>query len=68
MKTLNWIGWISLAIAALIILFAGISLLTGNIMFGIKHLVNYFHAASTFILFTIALFIVVYKCDCKSEK
>jgi hypothetical protein len=65
MKALNWIGWISLGIAALIILLAGISLVTGRNMFGFSHLVNYFHVANTFILFAIALFIVIYKCDCK---
>jgi len=65
MKTLNWIGWISLGIGALIILLAGICLITGKILFGFTHIVNYFHAASTFILFAIALFIVVYSCDCK---
>ena len=66
MKTLNWIGWISLGIAAMIILIAGISLVTEKSLFGIRHVVNYFQAASTFILFAIALFIVVYKCNCKS--
>jgi hypothetical protein len=65
MKTLNWIGWISLAIAVLIMLFAGIFLITDKGMFGFSHVVNYFHAANTFILFTIAFFIVVHRCDCK---
>jgi hypothetical protein len=65
MKALNWIGWISLAIAALIILLACITLITGKSLFGFTHIVNYFHAASTFLLFAIASFIVVYKCDCK---
>jgi 4-hydroxybenzoate polyprenyltransferase len=67
MKTLKWIGWVSLAIAALIILVAGISVITEKPIFGIKHAVNCFHAASTFILFTIALFIFIYKCNCKKE-
>jgi hypothetical protein len=65
MKSLNWIGWISLCIAALIVLLAGISLITGKSIFGFAHLINYFLAANTFILFAIALFIVVYRCDCK---
>jgi hypothetical protein len=65
MKTLNLIGWISLALAALIMLLAAIFLFTGKEMFGIRHLVNYFHAANTFLLFTIALFIYVHRCDCK---
>jgi hypothetical protein len=65
MKILSWIGWISLCIALLIVLFAGISVITGKTMFGFTHLVNFFLTADTFILFAIALFIVVYRCDCK---
>lgn len=65
MKSLNWIGWISFGIGVLILLLAGISLLTGMNLFGFVHVVNYFHAASTFFLLAIALFIVVYRCECK---
>ena len=65
MKALNWIGWISLAIAALIVLLAAISLFTGRNIFGFAHLINYFHAANTFVLFAIAIFVVTYRCDCK---
>jgi hypothetical protein len=65
MKTILWMGWTSLAVAVLIILLAAVFLITGKEIFGIKHLVNYFHAANTFILLTIALFIFVYRCDCK---
>lgn len=65
MKALNWIGWISLALAALIILLAVISLVTGRNMFEFAHVVNYFHVANTLILFTIAIFIFIYRCDCK---
>jgi hypothetical protein len=65
MKNLNWIGWISLAIAVLIIMMGGIFLITGKEMFGIRHLVNYFHAANTFILLSIAIFIYAYRCECK---
>jgi hypothetical protein len=65
MKALNWIGWISLALAALIVLLAAISLFTGSNLFGFTHIVNYFHAANTFALFAIAVFIVTYRCDCK---
>jgi hypothetical protein len=64
MKALNWIGWISAGIGVLIILFAGISLLTGTILFGFKHLINFFHVANSFFLLTIALFIVAYRCEC----
>ena len=65
MKNLNWIGWISLAVAVLIILFGGIFMITGREMFGIRHLVNYFHASNTFILLAIAIFIYSYRCECK---
>jgi hypothetical protein len=65
MKALNWIGWISLGTGALIILFAGISLITGRNLFGINHLVSYFQAANSFILIAIALFIVAFRCECK---
>jgi hypothetical protein len=65
MKTLNWIGWISLGIGAIIMLLAGIFLITGKGMFGFKHIVNHFHAANTFILFSIAIFLYVYRCECK---
>jgi hypothetical protein len=64
MKTLNLIAWISAGIGVLIILFAGISLLTGRNLFGFSHLVNYFQAANSFFLITIALFIFVYRCNC----
>jgi hypothetical protein len=65
MKTLNWIAWGSLSVAALIILLATIILITGTGLFGFSHVVNFFHAANTFILFSIAIFLVVYRCDCK---
>lgn len=67
MKTLNWIGWISGAVGILIIAFASISLLTGRNLFGFTHIVNYFHAASSFFLITIALFIVTNRCQCKKD-
>jgi hypothetical protein len=65
MKTLNWIGWVSCGIGILILLLAGISLVTGKNLFGFVHVVNYFQAANSFFLLTIALFIVVYRCDNK---
>ena len=65
MKTINWIGWITCGIGVLILLLAGISLLTGKNLFGFTHVVNYFQAANSFFLLTIALFIVAYRCECK---
>lgn len=51
-----------------LILFAAISLATGKNIFGSGHAVNYFQAANSFFLMAIALFIVVYRCECNKEK
>jgi len=67
MKTLNWIGWISGAIGVLIIIFAVISLILGRNLFGFNKLANYFQAANSFFLITIALFIVTNRCECKKD-
>jgi hypothetical protein len=67
MKVLNWIGWISCCIGILIIVFAGISLILGRNLFGFSHIINYFNAANSFFLITIALFIVTNRCECKKE-
>jgi hypothetical protein len=67
MKALNLIAWISGGIAALIVLLAVVSLLSGKILFGLIHVVNFFHAANSFLLITIALFIYIYRCECKKE-
>jgi ABC-type nickel/cobalt efflux system permease component RcnA len=68
MKVLTWIAWISAAVAAIIILLACISLLTGKGILGFNHAVNFFHAANSFLLLSIALFIVTKKCECKNDK
>lgn len=67
MKTLNWVGWISGVIGAIIILLAVISLVSGKNIFGFGHVVNYFQAANSFFLMTIALFVVVYRCECSRK-
>jgi hypothetical protein len=67
MKALNWIGWISAGIGVVIMLLAGISILAGKNIFGFSHVVNYFHAANSFFLLTIALFIVVNRCECNRK-
>jgi hypothetical protein len=67
MKALNLIGWCSLGVGILIILLAAISLLTGSGLFGISHVVNYFTVANSFFLITIALFIVVNRCECNKK-
>jgi hypothetical protein len=67
MKVLNLIGWASAGIGALMILLALISLIIGKNLFGVGHAVNYFHAANSFLLLTIALFIVVNRCECNKK-
>lgn len=67
MKVLNLIGWTSAGIGAVMILLAVISLIVGKNLFGVGHAVNYFHAANSFLLLTIALFVVVNRCDCNKK-
>jgi hypothetical protein len=66
MKALNWIAWISAAIAVVIILLACISLLMGKGIFGFNHAVNFFQAANSFLLLAIALFIVTQNANVKT--
>jgi hypothetical protein len=65
MKTLNWIAWLSAGIGVLLILFAGISSFTESNILGFEHRVNYFHAANSFFLITIALFIFLLRNESK---
>ena len=66
MKALKWIAWISAGIGIILLLLVPISLLFngGNAIIGL-HIVNFFHAANSFFLITVALFIFLYRCDCK---
>jgi uncharacterized membrane protein len=69
MKALNRIAWISLGIGALILL---LGILSGMFLsrpyFGIvTNATTFFNVASSFFLLTIALFIFLYKCDCKKD-
>lgn len=57
MKGIIVAGWVSLGIGVIIVILAGISLLTGRNMFGFNHLVNFFHAANSFLLIAAALFL-----------
>ena len=73
MKTLRWIAWILASLAALIIILACISLLISKSLFGIDHVVNYFHGANSVLLLAIALFIGTKQCccdcpECKEDK
>ncbi|MBP8959066.1 MAG: hypothetical protein KBG40_01390 [Bacteroidales bacterium] len=66
MKLVKIAGWISVGIGILIIIFAAISLLIGKNLFGFKHLVNYFHAANSFLLTAITMFLAPAIC-CKKN-
>lgn len=67
MKALNWIAWISGCVGVLIMLLGVISGLIGRSILPIQHVANYFHIANSFFLITIALFVFLYKCQCKKE-
>jgi hypothetical protein len=64
MKALNWIAWISAGIGVVLLILAGVSLIEGRAII-VENTINYFHAANTFFLITIALFIFLYRCECK---
>jgi hypothetical protein len=69
MKILHWIAWISAAIGAVFILFGLIAIIDQEELFlGIRQIINYFHAANSFLLIAIALFIGTKKCECKNDK
>lgn len=66
MKALTVIAWISCGIGLLFILMGVISVFTGDNLFGFgTYIVNFCHAANSFFLLTIALFIYIYRCECK---
>ncbi len=66
MKALNWIAWISAGIGVIFLMLAPISLLFngGNAIIGL-HIVNFFHAANSFFLLAVMLFVFLYRCECK---
>lgn len=65
MKTLNVIGWASAGAAVLLIFLGLISILINKSILSVNHVVNYFHVANSFLLITVAAFIVVNRCECK---
>jgi ABC-type nickel/cobalt efflux system permease component RcnA len=68
MKTLNLIGWVSGGIGVLIILLGFISGIIGKSILPIQHIGTYFQIANSFLLITIALFIVVNRCECNKKQ
>jgi uncharacterized membrane protein len=67
MKALNWIGWASAGTGVILMILGIISTLISKKILPIQHVVNYFHMANSFFLITIALFIVVNRCECNRK-
>jgi hypothetical protein len=67
MKVLNLIGWTSAGIGVIFIVLGVISGLIKGSILPIQHVVNYFQVADSFFLLTIALFIVVNRCECNKK-
>jgi hypothetical protein len=66
MKALTWIAWISAGIGILFMLFGGLCYRFVNV-FNFNQGLSYFQIANSFFLLTIALFIFLYRCQCKKE-
>jgi hypothetical protein len=67
MKLPRLIAWISLSIAGILVIMGAISMLLCKNLFGITHVINYFHVANSFILIAIAVFIATKQCCCDSD-
>jgi len=57
MKIMDILACISGGTGLLIVIIAAISVFIGRNIFGFTHLVNYFHAANSFLLIAIVLFL-----------
>jgi len=66
MKALNWIAWISAGIGVVFVILGLIQVVFGRLRPSTE-IINYFHAANSFFLLTIALFVSLIKCQCKKE-
>jgi len=66
MKALNWIALISMGIGMFLILLAAISLIFGIHIMG-RQISSYFHAANSFFLLTIAVFLYIHLGQQKKE-
>jgi len=67
MKILNIIAWASGGAGAIFILLGAIAGLFHMNILRLAHFVNYFAIANTFFLVMIALFIYLYRCQCKKD-
>jgi hypothetical protein len=64
MKTLNWIAWISGGIGVVFVILGLYQVVFGRLRPGTE-IINYFHVANSFLLITVALFVFLYRCQCK---
>jgi hypothetical protein len=64
MKALNWIAWISAGAGVVFIIIGLIQLLTGR-WSSETEIINFFHAANSFLLLAVVLFVYLYRCECK---
>jgi len=65
-KVLNWIEWISAVIGVVFILLGFISAIFGRFNPGVES-VNFFHAANSFFLLAIVLFLFIHLGQYKKE-
>ena len=59
MKTLKWIAWISAGFGVVLLLLATISIVAGHSI-GAQNIPSFFHAANSFFLLTIVLFLFIH--------
>jgi hypothetical protein len=67
MKILNWIGWASAAVGAILIALGTISQLFKSIHLGVQHNFSIFIAAISFLLLAITIFVASNKCCCGQD-
>lgn len=67
MKVLNWIAWISAGTGVVFVLLGLIQGVFRMKIIGGAEITNYFHVANSFFLITIALFVFLFRCQCKKE-
>jgi cytosine/uracil/thiamine/allantoin permease len=66
MKALNWIAWISAGIGVVFVILGLVQVVVGRLQPNTE-IINFFHAANSFFLLTIALFVFLFRCQCKED-
>jgi len=66
-KVLNWIEWISTGIGGVFIILGLIQVLIGKRFGPSVEIINYFHAANSFLLLAIVLFLFIHLGQFKKE-